>query len=45
MSGSKFERSLLAIVGSLFMSTIAIGTAVAPATASYAATTEVVTYA
>ncbi len=41
----KYERSLLAVFGSLLMSSIAVGTAVAPATASHAATTEVVTYA
>ncbi|HXG81189.1 MAG TPA: hypothetical protein VNJ05_05255 [Sphingomicrobium sp.] len=44
MSGLKFERHLLAVFASLLMSTIAVGTAVAPAQVS-ATTVEVVTYA
>jgi hypothetical protein len=44
MSGLKFERHLLAVFASLLMSTIAVGSAVAPAEVS-AAPVEVVTYA
>ncbi len=44
MSGSKFQRHLIAAFASLLMSTIAVGAAVAPAQVS-AATVEVVTYA
>lgn len=36
MSGLKFERHLLAVVASLLMSTIAVGSAVAPAEVSAA---------
>lgn len=43
MSGLKFERHLLAVVASLLMSTIAVGSAVAPAEVS-AAPVQVVTY-
>jgi hypothetical protein len=44
MSGLKLERHLLAVFASLLMSTIAVGSAVAPAQVS-AANVEVVTYA
>lgn len=44
MSGLKFERHLLAIFAALLTSTIAVGSAVAPAQVS-AAPVEVVTYA
>jgi hypothetical protein len=43
MSGSKFQRHLIAAFASLLMSTIAVGAAVAPAQVS-AAQVEVVTY-
>ncbi len=43
MSGSKFQRHLVAAFASILMSTIAIGTAVAPAQVS-AAQVEVLTY-
>ena len=46
MSGSKFQRHLIAAFASLLMSTIAVGAAVAPAQVSATTTTlEVVTYA
>jgi hypothetical protein len=44
MSGTKFQRQLIAIFGSLLMSSIAVGAAVAPAQVS-AAPVEVLTYA
>ena len=44
MSGSNFNRHLIAVFASLLMSTIAVGSAVAPASVS-AAPVEVVTYA
>jgi hypothetical protein len=44
MSGTKFQRHLIAAFASLLMSTIAVGAAVAPAQVS-AAPVEVVTYA
>jgi hypothetical protein len=43
MSGSKFQRHLIAAFASILMSTIAVGSAIAPAQVS-AAQTEVVTY-
>jgi hypothetical protein len=45
MSGSKFHSHLIAAFASLLMSTIAIGSAVAPAQVSAATSVEVVTYA
>ncbi len=44
MSGSKFQRQLIAAFASLLMSTIAVGAAVAPAHVS-ATQVEVLTYA
>ena len=44
MSGSKFQRHLIAAFASLLMSSIAVGAAIAPAQVS-AANVEVVTYA
>jgi len=44
MSGSKFQRHLIAAFASLLMSSIAVGAAIAPAQVS-AAQVEVVTYA
>ena len=43
MSGSKFQRHLIAAFASLLMSSIAVGAAIAPAQVS-AAKVEVVTY-
>ena len=44
MSGSNFQRHLIAVFAALLTSTIAVGAAVAPAQVS-AADVEVVTYA
>jgi len=44
MTGSNFQRQLIAVFASLLMSTIAVGAAVAPAEVS-AAPVEVLTYA
>jgi hypothetical protein len=44
MSGSKFQRHLIAAFASLLMSSIEVGDAIAPAQVS-AANVEVVTYA
>ena len=44
MSGSKFQRHLIAAFASLLMSSIAVGAAIAPAQVS-AAQVEVITYA
>ena len=46
MSGLTFKRHLLAAVASLLMSSIAVGTAIAPGAVAHAApATEIVTYA